>query len=98
MIRRPPRSTLFPYTTLFRSPRGGVGVRGAGEKAAPGNAAGRWSGARAVGGSAARLTAAPLDRLTADVPNGLARDIHGHQHTEDPPEQLPRDQIGRAHV
>src|SRR2546428_8959911 len=29
MIRRPPRSTLFPYTTLFRSPgrhRGLVGV------------------------------------------------------------------------
>src|SRR3712207_7796728 len=24
MIRRPPRSTLFPYTTLFRSPVGGV--------------------------------------------------------------------------
>ena len=24
MIRRPPRSTLFPYTTLFRSPRQGV--------------------------------------------------------------------------
>src|SRR5215204_5607104 len=23
MIRRPPRSTLFPYTTLFRSPAGG---------------------------------------------------------------------------
>src|SRR3989304_3631296 len=28
MIRRPPRSTLFPYTTLFRSPGGG-GSRGA---------------------------------------------------------------------
>src|SRR5438094_6206704 len=30
MIRRPPRSTLFPYTTLFRS-RGGeiVGIAGA---------------------------------------------------------------------
>src|SRR5687768_18572629 len=28
MIRRPPRSTLFPYTTLFRSPtRGGPSVR-----------------------------------------------------------------------
>src|SRR2546430_13384856 len=30
MIRRPPRSTLFPYTTLFRSPRqplGGPHVR-----------------------------------------------------------------------
>src|SRR3712207_7514424 len=24
MIRRPPRSTLFPYTTLFRSPGGAV--------------------------------------------------------------------------
>src|SRR2546430_5271449 len=24
MIRRPPRSTLFPYTTLFRSPTGSV--------------------------------------------------------------------------
>src|SRR5688572_20099501 len=30
MIRRPPRSTLFPYTTLFRSPRAGqaAGVAG----------------------------------------------------------------------
>src|SRR3712207_7243493 len=27
MIRRPPRSTLFPYTTLFRSRRAGRGVR-----------------------------------------------------------------------
>src|SRR5689334_23903249 len=26
MIRRPPRSTLFPYTTLFRSVRPRVGV------------------------------------------------------------------------
>src|SRR2546427_4459028 len=39
MIRRPPRSTLFPYTTLFRSGggrgaaqpyEGGAGVRGGG--------------------------------------------------------------------
>src|SRR2546430_8724162 len=28
MIRRPPRSTLFPYTTLFRSPRSAEGTRG----------------------------------------------------------------------
>src|SRR5256885_12299328 len=27
MIRRPPRSTLFPYTTLFRSKRGGRDAR-----------------------------------------------------------------------
>src|SRR6266436_8655672 len=30
MIRRPPRSTLFPYTTLFRPARpGGAGARAA---------------------------------------------------------------------
>src|SRR2546425_7179569 len=37
MIRRPPRSTLFPYTTLFRSQREEFGEavrRGAGNKLA----------------------------------------------------------------
>src|SRR2546429_8782739 len=34
MIRRPPRSTLFPYTTLFRSlPGGGAQTGGAGPRA-----------------------------------------------------------------
>src|SRR5256885_6076537 len=28
MIRRPPRSTLFPYTTLFRSAADRMGARG----------------------------------------------------------------------
>src|SRR2546430_8033804 len=28
MIRRPPRSTLFPYTTLFRSPRDRAALSG----------------------------------------------------------------------
>src|SRR3712207_7327222 len=58
MIRRPPRSTLFPYTTLFRSPeeerridpaRGSV-ERGRGAR-------GRHHGDRA--GSARRLSASP---------------------------------------
>src|SRR3712207_7911686 len=44
MIRRPPRSTLFPYTTLFRSHRR---VEGA---ARPGG------GRRAAGDAAARAT------------------------------------------
>src|SRR5256885_12268210 len=41
MIRRPPRSTLFPYTTLFRSrspeaaPRGVGAVQGGQEPAGP---------------------------------------------------------------
>src|SRR5688572_31499417 len=28
MLRRPPRSTLFPYTTLFRSPIRSLALRG----------------------------------------------------------------------
>src|SRR2546426_8639988 len=36
MIRRPPRSTLFPYTTLFRSPRFSGRRRVAGLPANPG--------------------------------------------------------------
>src|SRR5437588_1760211 len=38
MIRRPPRSTLFPYTTLFRSAttRGTTGPRGEEGRAGPG--------------------------------------------------------------
>src|SRR3712207_8413647 len=34
MIRRPPRSTLFPYTTLFRSAKGFTAETKAGEIAA----------------------------------------------------------------
>src|SRR2546422_5551262 len=32
MIRRPPRSTLFPYTTLFRSAHAGLGSGAAHEQ------------------------------------------------------------------
>src|SRR2546428_8891197 len=48
MIRRPPRSTLFPYTTLFRSGGVGDGLAGAfvegigGDEA--GGGGGRWDG------------------------------------------------------
>src|SRR5437588_8558604 len=48
MIRRPPRSTLFPYTTLFRSPddRGRLG-RGllpvARARCPPSPSPGRWT-------------------------------------------------------
>src|SRR2546430_10138830 len=56
MIRRPPRSTLFPYTTLFRSPFGRVdaGTASAREFVAPDldpvgerstGCGGRWFGA-----------------------------------------------------
>src|SRR3712207_7490554 len=46
MIRRPPRSTLFPYTTLFRSY--GLGQpRGRGELPAGAEEEGRGGGAQA---------------------------------------------------
>src|SRR3712207_8486935 len=38
MIRRPPRSTLFPYTTLFRSASGLWAALGCGERVVPGRA------------------------------------------------------------
>src|SRR3712207_6905223 len=48
MIRRPPRSTLFPYTTLFRSPRDRGGPHRDRDREAPGDLArrGRASGPR----------------------------------------------------
>src|SRR5256885_8286900 len=36
MIRRPPRSTLFPYTTLFRSAGDAAGARWAADREAVG--------------------------------------------------------------
>src|SRR5260370_10258817 len=48
MIRRPPRSTLFPYTTLFRSPAGSR------RAAQPGGAS------RSARATAARSDPAPL--------------------------------------
>src|SRR5689334_23422477 len=55
MIRRPPRSTLFPYTTLFRSR---VGGRGVGSRA-------RRSGRRDRGGAVRRA-----DRQRRPAPGG----------------------------
>src|SRR2546427_1332432 len=52
MIRRPPRSTLFPYTTLFRSPVGGPGGVQVG---CPGEAAERAAQGEAIGPGADRF-------------------------------------------
>src|SRR2546426_6050134 len=49
MIRRPPRSTLFPYTTLFRSRRDGSGGARGADAARPRERAPRQrAGVRAV--------------------------------------------------
>src|SRR3712207_8712698 len=53
MIRRPPRSTLFPYTTLFRSSRDLGG--------------GELLPARDVGGSARSAVSVRLRRATVEL-------------------------------
>src|SRR3712207_7569130 len=61
MIRRPPRSTLFPYTTLFRSP-GEAGAHDDDAVGAPGDGADhqavRVVAATASASSAARASSA----------------------------------------
>src|SRR5256885_14564289 len=63
MIRRPPRSTLFPYTTLFRSPGGHVLLEGV-----PGLAktATVKAFATVIGGRAGRIQFTP-DLVPADL-------------------------------
>src|SRR2546426_6045178 len=69
MIRRPPRSTLFPYTTLFRSAPGFGAVSGAGRAVAGGSRrADRDDSDRGIGrcraACAARGTASPDRKST----------------------------------
>src|SRR3712207_9381339 len=59
MIRRPPRSTLFPYTTLFRSP--GFVQRGAGS-------------VTVVPGTSRVYGAGPLQRFVVEVEDGIEVD------------------------
>src|SRR5256885_8865953 len=61
MIRRPPRSPLFPYTPLFRSPAAGRVP----DAAAHGDA-----------DEAARLRAAPAPRVAAAARAAARRDRH----------------------
>src|SRR2546430_11550269 len=67
MIRRPPRSTLFPYTTLFRSLAGG-GVVGAGQPVA--GVVAVVDRALVLGGGGAGLEAgegAPVEGVVVEV-------------------------------
>src|SRR3712207_7516190 len=64
MIRRPPRSTLFPYTTLFRSDRGRAARRRRRRRRGPA-AAGRP--ARGGVGRATRLLTARSEEHTSEL-------------------------------
>src|SRR3712207_7805572 len=73
MIRRPPRSTLFPYTTLFRSEL-------------PGGRGGRL---RLPGGGAAaptgelRRSARGRGGVGKQLPTGFPRDKRSEEHTSE---------------
>src|SRR5260221_8168506 len=62
MIRRPPRSTLFPYTTLFRSP-----VRDALRGHRSGSRAGAFGGRGREPGRAARPRALRSEEHTSEL-------------------------------
>src|SRR3712207_7424735 len=71
MIRRPPRSTLFPYTTLFRS--AGRGGRGAHAPSRSGT----------IGRVPSRISAAPLPS-TRSVPSpATTRPPRSEEHTSE---------------
>src|SRR3989454_12733877 len=79
MIRRPPRSTLFPYTTLFRSAMHVVGGEGGGEQ--PGHELARLFGLETLpsldGGAARERRCEPLQPVGAAA-ESAAREI-GHE-------------------
>src|SRR5256885_3736436 len=71
MIRRPPRSTLFPYTTLFRSATAGAAL---GPPVLPRAAArGRHSRPRGAPGGRRHHgpTRTPLDKNPPEPPRGV---------------------------
>src|SRR3989454_12223811 len=80
MIRRPPRSTLFPYTTLFRSRRGGPRLlrpdgSGAGSRSGAHHATAP-AAARGTGGAGAGAAARASGRAGRPLLHG-DRDARG---------------------
>src|SRR5256885_9955924 len=85
MIRRPPRSTLFPYTTLFRSPRrlGLVsprGLKGPLDRLFLGVRRGRLGGLLQRGAGRRRLSPECSRRGSLD---GDDREVRSEEHTSE---------------
>src|SRR3712207_7017242 len=74
MIRRPPRSTLFPYTTLFRSKAGDVVDR---EKPSPNEVA--------VPSAATRAGAGGMPQMLVHAGEGAAKSgaVRSEEHTSE---------------
>src|SRR2546429_6922379 len=78
MIRRPPRSTLFPYTTLFRSPDNDV-VEAEGENHFLGDAVllrvPRWPPIRVRPQTLVEIAAVVVDEVVTTVDDLLGDEI-----------------------
>src|SRR3989449_11738692 len=81
MIRRPPRSTLFPYTTLFRSHRCGT-PRGCGVRRRTGRRAPSWDPAPDAGGGGGRLSTLLVGARQIVTCRGPARARRGREMAE----------------
>src|SRR5690554_7442994 len=74
MIRRPPRSTLFPYTTLFRSrPGPGVAAAGLGSEDMAGDAVGDLVTIDAVREASHRIRGRVKDRKSTRLNSSHVR-------------------------
>src|ERR1039458_3812690 len=77
MIRRPPRSTLFPYTTLFRSPSRSNGPLSNRRPSSPSESSHRMSGpfGRSKEGRWSVYWVVPIDLIEAPVSSLIAEPI-----------------------
>src|SRR2546429_7999815 len=85
MIRRPPRSTLFPYTTLFRSPKTAKDFAQLSERTLP-------MPVLAIGGAKANgeLLAQQMKLVASDVTVVVLSDT-GHWVLEERPKETTED-------
>src|SRR3712207_8640772 len=81
MIRRPPRSTLFPYTTLFRSPSHACGIRAQGTRPSATALATRCARDRAPSLDIALLTW--LRTVSYEMCNSSAISRRSEEHTSE---------------
>src|SRR3712207_7428175 len=88
MIRRPPRSTLFPYTTLFRSRGGAAGTPGLDGTPGAARAAGRDGRGGPDAARGDRLLPHGGDAAPEQGLGGEARAVVGAQRSEEHTSEL----------
>src|SRR3712207_7834227 len=84
MIRRPPRSTLFPYTTLFRSADGVDDEAGfAGRDPQPFQARGHFHGVASSLLTPALTASAPVGVFAVAAEGAGRRELRSEEHTSE---------------